>query len=453
MNKKAKIACAMTFCTSALLADVSVPEVLTVTMSQDSSRQVAINYTLSSAPAVVTLDIQTNDVASGTWASIGGQHIQRTSGDVFKRVDKTSGTIYWQADLDWPDHKIKNNGARAVVTAWALDNTPDYMVVDATQSAQPNTQRYYPAEEFLPGGILGNDAYRTTHFVMRKIMAKGVHWIMGSVSESGRDAAREKAHEVVLTNNYYMGVFPVTQSQWTLVTGNNLSAFTLEADKAMRPAERIGYNDIRCSAVGARKYEGGNWPANPWSTSFLGLLRDRTGVDFDMPSEAEWEFACRAGNGEGKWGNGAAYTNAGEDPNMPGRYSHNVEIAWSTVKTNPSAYDAKSGTAIVGSYGKNAWGLFDMHGNLWEKCLDYWAEDRSNLQGRVNIDPKNPSVDLNGRTPGKDDGYPNETWRVRRGGAFDGSASQCRSASRLLSDQSDHDERQGVRICCRAGLK
>ena len=128
---------------AALPVSAAVPEVSGVSMTQDSSRLVTIAYTLADAPAVITLDVQTNylDGAGTKWASIGGEVICTAQGDVWKKVAAGAHTITWRPDLFWPDHKIPDGGARAVVTAWPLDNPPDYMVVDISAAAQPNTQR------------------------------------------------------------------------------------------------------------------------------------------------------------------------------------------------------------------------------------------------------------------------------------------------------------------------
>ena len=108
---------------AALLA--AVPNVTGVTMSQASDRLVTITYTLSDAPAVITLDVQTN-VTGDVWASIGGEAVWNAMGDVWKKVgagltagNSTGGTITWHPDHSWPDHKIEGNNTRAVVTAWA----------------------------------------------------------------------------------------------------------------------------------------------------------------------------------------------------------------------------------------------------------------------------------------------------------------------------------------------
>ena len=274
-------------------ADATLPVVSAVTMQQISSKNVTISYSLADAPAVITLDIQTN-AAENAWASIGGEHIASfsTASAVWKVVQPGVHTIRWNPSADWPDHAVADGGCRAVVTAWSLDNTPDYMVVDLTSGATQNSQRYYPSADFLPGGLLGRDEYRTSLLVMRKIVAKDVTWTMGSTSHSTYSTYREKSHQVTLTNNYYIGVFPITQSQYYLITGFN-NSFFYGGNRQMRPVEEICYNELRCCG-NSSEWVGGNWPGDPYPDSFLGKLRARTGIDFDLPSDAQWEYACRA---------------------------------------------------------------------------------------------------------------------------------------------------------------
>ena len=238
------------------------PVVSNVTMSQQQpGRLVTITYQLANAPAVVTLDVQTNCTENGAvkWASIGGEAVCNAQGDVWKKVGTAgstfNGTIKWRPDLSWEGHMIAAGGARALVTAWSLDNTPDYMVVDISTAAKPDTQRYYPAVEFLPGTVPGqkgaitnNPAYKTSKLVMRKIMAKDVEWTMGSTqTESQRPSdISEATHQVMLTNNYYIGVFEVTQSQWNNIATNSGRRATYYAtEAAMRPMETVSMDDMR----------------------------------------------------------------------------------------------------------------------------------------------------------------------------------------------------------------
>ena len=423
---------------SALVAGVALadlPEVTDMKVEQ-RGRTLKVDYKLTSAPAVVTMDVQTNSPSG--WASIGGENIQNftPASAVFRIVDTKdaddSGVykIRWRPDLSWPGHKLDPNDIRVVLTAWATNATPDYMVVDLTLTAATNSQAYYPSVDYLPGGLFGNDDYRTSKLVMRRIHAKDVEWTMGSINEAGRTDAREKPHLVKLASDYYIGVFPVTQSQWQLVTGYNPSTFTDEATKAMRPVNGLCWFEVRCCGNGNVDMPENYWPNKPRSNSFLGRLRTKTGLDFDMPGEAQWEFACRAGNGEGKWGNGAAYTDATTDPNLPGRYAGNA--------------GTETGTKTVGSYGQNDWGIYDMHGNVKEWCLDWWYEDISGLGGAINIDPANPSQTLKGTTSGS---------RMCRGGCYGSAASACRSADRAYGSQGYRNAEIGVRVVCGGGLQ
>ena len=423
----------------ATTASAAVPRVSSTQMTQAANRLVTITYELADGPAVITLDIETNVTGTAEWVSIGGENIQQVTGDVWKKVETGSHTIHWRPDLSWPDHKIAAGGARAAITAWALDNTPDYMVVDISAAAQPDTQKYYPAADFVPGGVT-NSLYKTTTLLMRKIMAKDVTWTMGSVAESGRNATRETTHQVKLDANYYIGVYPVTQTQWQLITGYNPSNFT--TDRTMRPVEKVSYTDIRQgkgTASTVASATGGVYPDKPHDDSFLGLLRSKTGIDdFDLPSEAQWEFAARAGNGEGYWGDGSAMRISSDNKDagldLLGRYQYDGGRIGTNSGTSPAANcEATNGTAIVGSYLPNAWGLYDMHGNVWEWCLDWFEDDITALNGAVNT--------ASGAN------------RVVRGGSWDGAAGDCRPAYRHRNTPTYRGNSAGIRVLCSAGLR
>ena len=434
----------------------AVPEISGVTMTQASDRLVTITYTLADAPAVVTVDIQTN-ATGNTWASIGGEAVWNATGDVWRKVgnglaqgQSFNGTITWRPDHSWPDHKIADGGARAVVTAWALDNTPDYMAVDVSATGGAGTQTYYPAADFVPGGVT-NAEYKTSVLLMRKIMAKDVTWTMGSTTlETKRNATRETAHRVTLTNNYYIGVYQVTQAQWDLIQPSRLapSYYNNAADRAMRPVEQVCYNEIRNAANSTTADTAYDWPADPNPNSFLGKLRTKSGLDFDLPSEAQWEFAARAGNGDTKWGDGSGILNADKDENLDllGRYERDGgKVQDGTSYAVPAqSCGATNGTAIVGSYAPNAWGLYDMHGNVWEWCLDWYADDITAHGGKVNIDPATPANTLSGASGAN---------RVIRGGSWNIAAGDCRPAFRFGGTPTNRHGDSGFRVLCSAGLR
>ena len=442
MKKRNQIVCSLGLVAwaagvSCAWGDAGVPEVASVTMQQLSHRKVNIEYELTSAPAVITLDIQTND-AQGVWSSIGGAHIQRIKGDCWKKVAIGTHAIRWDPSADWPGHKVADGGVRAVVKAWALDNPPDYMVVDISSGARPNTQKYYPSEDFLPGGLLANADYRTTSLVLRKIMAKDVEWTMGSANWGNT----EKTHKVTMDENYYIGVFPITQRQWEIPEKDNgngnfrCAYFNNVQDYAMRPIERVSYYMVRKAA--------GNWnaaehdyPNDPAPTSYLGMIRARTGLAFDLPTEAQWEFAARAGDPDGRWGNGlpvlvAAGMDQAPDANLPGRYMRNGGYVSDAAPAQDCT--AENGTAIVGSYGKNHWGLYDMAGNVWEWCLGGYVDD--------NLDNATGAAIA-------DNGY-----ATVRGGSWCDNAYVCRLSSRWGINLSNPDDLQknfiGFRVVCPA---
>ena len=311
------------------------------------------------------------------------------------------------------------------------------MVVDLETA---NTVRYYPAVDFLPcskfgqtGAVTNNPAYKTSQLVMRKIEARGIEWTMGSTTvETQREAAREATHKVTLAADYYIGVFEMTKAQWNIVTNSSDAASTED----MRPANQVCYNEIRLkntnTSASSTEIANYSWPNDPNPSSFLGLLNAKTGVAFDLPSEAQWEFACRAGHYSGFWNDGSAVLNKDADDNLKrlGCFKSN------RVDSRPS---------IVGSYAPSDWGLYDMHGNVREWCLDWGVDDITGIDGNVNINPSSPASPLTGST----------TKRILRGGSHPDDAKNCRSARRYPETPTlrSGGGNYGFRVVCPVGIE
>ena len=224
-----------------------------------------------------------------------------------------------------------------------------YMVIDLSGGASAAT---YPISylDAMPSGGWP-DEYKKSKMVLRRIPN-------GSVDG------------ITISKPFYCCVFEITQKQYALVTGANPSFFSGDT----RPVESVSYNMIRGSDLGA------GWPSSNAvdADSFLGKLRGRTkNNSFDLPTEAQWEYACRAGT-TSTFNNGGSKES---DLKLLGCYG-------------------PDGTAKVGSYLPNAWGLYDMHGNVFEWCLDWWIGGYW-----LSVSGTDPVGPLSG------------SWRVARGGS------------------------------------
>ena len=429
-------------CIPTILALAAAPVVSQVDMVNTSVGAVEVTYRLANGPAVITLDIETN-VSGNVWASIGDANIGSLSGDVNRLVSggdaDTVRRIQWRAWRSWPGHSIPAGGARAVVTAWPTNSPPDYMVVDLAQTAGVRV-RYYRSADALPGGLLGNNAYRKSLLVMRRIPAGGVSWVRGTFN----GAETEYTHDVTLDEDYYIGVFPVTQAQWNSVVTSELKAFfsgDAEASE-MRPMEYLAYRDLRESEIsGTGQWCGGAanenymYPNDPNPSSFLGQLRRRTGVDFDLPSESQWEFACRAGHSNGRLGDGMLQNSA----NLSA-----IACYGRAACSDPNADPATDGTPIVGTKKANDFGLYDMQGCVYELCLDWRVADPSSIAGAVNANGKVPVSDPSAT-------YGSSSMRVRRGGSWRTGYSDTRIEFRNNNNAHGlRDAQTGVRVACPA---
>jgi len=207
------------------------------------------------------------------------------------------------------------------------------------------------------------------------LMAPG-EFMMGSPeNEKDRGDDEGPVHKAKITKPFYMGIHEVTQAQYKVVMGKNQSGFKGDNN----PVESVSRND---------------------AVEFCKKLSKKTGLEVRLPTEAEWEYACRAGT------------------TTPFHFGETISTDQANYKGNYVYVNGRKGlyrkkTAPVGSFKPNAWGLYDMHGNVWEWCQDRYGEDyykESALE-----DPKGP---------------PKGSLRVVRGGSWVDIPVGCRSAVR-----------------------
>ena len=404
------------------VALAAVPSVSNVTLAQDpATRLVTVTYDLADADAIITLDVVTN----GT-ASVGEANLTVLSGDVNRLVSQGNGKkIVWRPDAALAGYAAN---ATAVISAWTRSNPPDYLAVNLSVA---NELRYYTSTNALPYGGLANDVYRKDILLMRRIPARNVTWWMGQrTNENGGTSfkAQETRHKVTLTNDYWMSVFEFTYGQWRRVQVYPDGYFTNMWYRETRPVESVSYKDIRGSSSYA------NWPTSSVVSagSFLGKLRTHTGIEaLDLPTDAQWEYACRAGTAEALY-SGFDISNTSNDP-QASLLARHYENGGKGAPSPESMCGPSHGTAKVGSYRPNAWGLYDMLGNVYEWCLDR-CESTPTIGSADTIDPVGPTTG---------------TYRVKHGGSWKGDCRFTRAAYRGANSATDRQNTIGFRLAAR----
>ena len=393
--------------TGAVLAFATTPEISDVTATQNESRRVTVGYTLKNASAIITLSVETN-VTDDVWVSIGDENLTHVAGEANKIVEPGTRSLTWLPHKAWPDHLIADGKIRIGVKAWALEEPPEIMAVDLKAA---NTVNYYSSAAALPGGVQDR-RYKTDVLVLRHIPAANVTWTMGSPeTELGRNANNEYAHQVTLGADYWIGVYEVTQRQYENLKGEKKGHYNNPDYYATRPVDCCSYDQ----ALG--------------SDSFIVRLRQISGISgFTFPTEAQWEFACRAGEGAALY-NGQNLSDKSKDANLGllARYDYTSgegEIG----NLAPQNSGPEMASALVGSYAPNAWGLYDMLGNVLEWCVDWYQDDLRT------VDP------ATGPTSGNQ--------RVVRGGWHHTKANGCRCAWRTGDPPNAAWAEHGFRVAC-----
>lgn len=221
------------------------------------------------------------------------------------------------------------------------------------------------------------------NLISNMVYVEGGTFIMGATSEQGSDAREEEkpVHKVTLSS-FSIGKYEVTQAEWEAVMGNNPSHFT---GNNQRPVEQVSWNECK---------------------EFVRKLNAMTGRRFRLPTEAEWEYAARGGN------RSQSYKYAGSN--------YQDIVAWYKNNSSPATHS-------VGTKSPNELGLYDMSGNVWEWCQDWYVIYSNNSQ-------YNPTGPASG------------SLRVFRGGSWGGDARYCRVAYRSYYSPGSRSTDLGFRL-------
>ena len=347
------------------------------------------------------------------------------SNSVTVSARETPMRLLWQTQ-DELGSGVRKKGADLIFAAdWkpfrnSTWNTRQYLIVDV--SGGPDAGKWPVTVRMRePEGGWG-DEYKTDKIVLRRVEAGD--FTMGSPTDEPTRGDFEGRHTVRLTETYYVGVFEITQAQWEHVMGTKPPCYDAQSYSDGRlPVCRVSYDDIR----GGDRSQ--NWPTNMSvdAGSFFGRLRAKAdGFAWDLPTEAQWECACRSGS-ETAWGDGSPTTLHQSDGDSTwvddalsklGRYKGNA---------NDGTGGYSDGPTVVGSYKPNQWGLYDMHGNVSE-----WTRDRQTAQFGDERAEDGAYVDPRGGTTGR--------FHAVRGGSYVNGADRCRAAWRFDNDDdTGHD--------------
>lgn len=214
----------------------------------------------------------------------------------------------------------------------------------------------------------------------------------------------EEPKFLVTIPEFYMSLYPITQEQWEAVMGDNPSTFQGQMNL---PVETVSWDDAQ---------------------KFCEELRNKTGKNYRLPSETEWEYACRADTiTPFYFGNDISFEQANYDTNYD--YAYKNKIGSKTSTNCPANYLAR--TTPVGEFRGNQFGLYDMHGNVWEWCEDAWMKNHSQTPHDGTVRPHDPNK---------------HKQAVIRGGSWHSFPARCRSAAREGMWKNMKSNRIGFRV-------
>lgn len=286
-------------------------------------------------------------------------------------------TIWLQQESE----RLEKEGAHAPLIRAALDRAQESRISKdrGTQIIDAATAQW----QLRPGAITTNS------LGMKFAWIPPGTFLMGSPESELERINDELQHKVTLTKGFHIGVYLVTQEEWSAVMGSNPSFYKNKDN----PVEQVSWYDCH---------------------EFLKKLQRKDGTPYRLPTEAEWEYACRAGT------------------KTPFYFGETISADQVNYDGSRAYGNGKRGTnrkqpTPVGSFPANPWGLYDMHGNVWEWCEDWYGK----YSEKDDVDPQGPV------TGGR---------RVLRGGSFHSPPSKARSAYRSYYVPTNRFTGFGVRL-------
>ena len=340
------------------IADGNLSKIVDISYDLEGNRSMFVEFFFShdgglSFPVVCTAVL--GDAGSGVYAG----------------VDKNAS---WDASVDW-DQNFTEHGL---------------IMIKATYGNQPTGIPGLDSNDSVPNHLVPSVAN------LEMIWVEPGSFTMGSPTTEAFRGTEETEHNVTLTNGFYLGKFEVTQAQYQMVmTGNTDGINSIPSQFSgipNRPVEYVSWNSVQVflNRLNLSEQTAGELP-NGWN--------------YALPTEAEWEYACRAGTRTAySWGN---------------------DINSSNANYSPTGIEE---TTEVGSYPPNPWGFYDMHGNVSELVMDLYG-------GAYLPDPVTDPLGISG------------SWRVMRGGSWDLPGSNIRSSIRSSTPAYLYYYTMGFRIC------
>ena len=400
-------ACAILLAAQPIYANPLSPKILNVPVISANGGFLNVSYDLDE-DAVVTMTIS----VGGT--NLTAETVRTLEGDVNRKVAAGNARkIIWKAHNDCDGLYVDAGRLSVSLTAWPPARPPDYMACDLRAGV---TDRicYYASSNDVPGGVT-NRMYKSDFLLMRYIPAAMVRHRQGSPVGTVVRGSKETAHYCTISEDYYMAVYAFTEAQYALVGGSRKStpSFVTGDESPYYPLSGVYWKDNVRGNVNAADA--------PASSSILGRLRTRTGVNtFDLPTDAQWEYACRAGTSTTLYDG----TESGYGGNSAAGYDRALVLAWFNGNADGHPHE-------VGLKPCNAWGLYDMLGNIREWCRD------GNAVYSDNADVADPFLSGN---------------FMMRGGCWNDGAFNCTSSHRDEShggwSGDPQGDKYGFRVMC-----